>query len=306
MPSFSPASQHLMLTSEMGQLSRYSWLGGSLEEIAINFITNPLETVRHALFTMDGLEYLYLLLVPLLFLPVFGIEFLLPGAGDLFANLLSANPMPRSIFAYHSATLVPVLIVGAIYGGRRISRWISMFTPVRQATVALAVTLLLGWLFFPFFSLPGGYYFWEPKQVIAFSDVDYAIIRELVPPEMSLSVQANVGAHFTQRHEVYVYPAQAGNVDVIVLRLDSPTLLPRGRNLGRIASLAHHLQMDPVDYLDSIRRLLNQKTYSVKIWHDPWLIFMKGDKTPQNFDDIINKIEDLEIEWQMIEMLRVN
>lgn len=306
MPFFSPSEQHLMLSSEMGQLSRYGWLGGSLEEIVINLFRNPVETVRHVLFTMEGYEYLGLLLVPMLFLPVFGFEFLLPGGGDLFANLLSANPMPRSIFAYHSATLIPVLIVAAIYGSRRISRWIPMFSLVRQSFVVLAVTLLLGWVFFPFFSLPGGYHFWEPKQVFAFSDPDYARVRELVPPNMSLSVQANIGVHFTQRHEVYVYPAMTEDVDVILLRLESPTSLIRGRDPGRIASLAHHLQMDPLDYLNSIRELLGHKTYPVKIWHDPWLIFMKEGKTSHNDGDIINKIEALEIEWQLLETLRAN
>lgn len=299
MPFFSPSGQHLMLSTEIGQLSRYGWLGSSIEEIIIKIFMHPAETVRHALITMGGQDYLVLLLIPMLFLPIFGFEFLLPGAADFFANLLSANPMPRSIFAYHSATLIPVLIVAAIYGSRRISRLNSLFTITRQSFTAFAVTLLLGWVFFPFFSLPGGYHFWEPKRAFAFHDPDLARVKELVPPNMSLSVQANIGAHFTQRHEVHVYPAMLENVDAIILRLDSPTELIRGRNPGRIASLAHHLMMDPMDYLGSIRTLLKQKTYSAVVWHDPWLILTKDEKKSQNLDNIIKKIDALEIEWQL-------
>jgi hypothetical protein len=97
-----------------------------------------------------------------------------------------------------------------------------------------------------------------------------------------------------------------GDVDAVVLRLDSPTLLPRGRNPGRIASLAHHLQMDPIDYLDSIKELLTREIYSGIVWHDPWLIFTKEIKTSQDVDDIISKIETLQFEWQRTESLHVN
>jgi uncharacterized membrane protein len=295
-----------MLSNDLVQFSRYSWLGTSLEEIVINFTTNPLATVWHVLFAMDGWVYLGSLIVPLLCLPVIGFEFLLPGAGDLLANLLSANPMPRAIFSYHSATLIPVFIVAAIYGSRRISFSLSIFKQERLAFVTLAVTLLLGWSYFPFFSLPGGHHFWAPTRVFTFSDDSYATIRGMIPPQISLSVQANIGAHFTQREKIYIYPEMVGDADVVVLRLDSPTLMQRGRDKSHIASLAHHLQMDPLDYLKSIKTLLEHDIYSRVFWHDPWLLFMKGDKTLRHDDDIMSKIETLKLDWQLIDTTLVN
>jgi len=297
MPAFSPSGEHLMMSKNLGQLSRYGWLGHSLEEIAITILANPLDTFRQVFIDMGGLAYLVLLLLPFLCLPLVGCEFLFPGIADLLVNLLSANPMPRSLFAYHSVTLIPVLIAAGIYGSRRVGRLIKMAPPERLAFLVLIITLVIGWVGFPFFSLPGSQGLWEPRRVFALRDPNYTVVRDLVAPDMSVSVQGNIGAHFTHRREVYIYPNKVGEVDAVVLRLDSPTTLVGGRDPGRIASLAHHLQMDPLDYLNSIRDLLSHEKYSKLIWKDPWLILLKGKSTTRDVSSVMKKTEELELAW---------
>jgi uncharacterized membrane protein len=306
MPAFSPSGKHLMLSSNLGNFSRYGWLGNSVEEIVMTIMTQPVETIQHVLFAMDGWVYLTFLLIPLLCLPILGCEFLLPGLGDLFANLLSANTMPRSILAYHSVTLIPVFVVAAIYGSRRTNFLFKKIVSWWPAFVVLLVTLLYGWAFFPFFSLPGSAHFWEPKRVFAFHDENYGMVKGLIAPDMVLSVQANVGAHFTQRHEVYMYPNKVGEADAVVLHLDSPTLLPWGKGPYRGLTLVHHLQIEPRFYLNSIKGLLSRNYYPRVIWKDPWLIFMKGEQTSGVVGDIMNKIENLELEWQLAEAVPNN
>lgn len=297
-PAFSFTGQHLMLSSGLDHMSRYSWLGNSLEAIFKTIVTKPLETSHFVLVSMNGWLYLSILLAPLLFLPVLGFLYLLPGAADLLANLLSSTSLPRSLFSYHSVTLVPVLIVAAIFGSYRVSRVFGRAAPELQAFVVMAVTLVLSWAFFPFFSLPGSTGFWAPKRVIAYHDAQLNDVRELISSEMSVTAQANIGAHFSQRSEIYRYPEMVGEVDVVILRLESPTSLTRGRD---IASLAHHLQMDPSEYLDSIRTLLMHSSYKHFVWMDPWLIFTKDGQPSEEIGDIMQKIDGLEISWEVRE-----
>ena len=93
-PFFSTSDEHFMI---VGQASRYGWLGQSLENIFIRIFTDSAEIIRYVLFTLGGGEYLLLLVLPLMFLPLLGCMFLLPGISDLLANLLSANPRPLSV-----------------------------------------------------------------------------------------------------------------------------------------------------------------------------------------------------------------
>ena len=296
-PTFSPSGGHLMLSEDMGAASRYSWLGNSLEEIARTILTKPVETLHQIFSIMGGWKYLVLLLVPLLCLPLLGCEFLLPGLADLLVNLLSANPMPRSVFSYHSVTLIPVFIAAAIYGSRRAVRLLKTAVPERLAIVALIITVVIGWITFPFFSLPGGLGLWEPKRVLGFHDPNYAMVQDLITPDMSVSVQANIGAHFTQRHEVYMYPNKVGEVDAVILHLDSPTLLTDRRNPHEIGSLGHHLQMDSLDYLNSVQSLLVSNKYSIFVRRGSWLIFMRGEMPNNNHADLIDEIDRLKTEW---------
>ncbi|MDF1577794.1 MAG: DUF2079 domain-containing protein [Desulfobulbales bacterium] len=128
MPYFSPIGKPVMLGEGLGQLSRYGWLGGSPPEILQTFLTRP-GFVWQRVLDMGGHIYWFLLIIPFsVVLPLVGFSFLLPGLADLAANTLSANPMPRSIWAYHSAGVVPVLTAAAIGGAARLSRLQGRFS----------------------------------------------------------------------------------------------------------------------------------------------------------------------------------
>ena len=266
--------------------------------IFVRIFTDSADIIRYVLFTMGGVKYLLLLVLPLMFLPLLGCTLLLPGLGDLAANLLSSNPMPRNIFSYHTVTLIPVFVVSAIYGARRLD--LIFKKPLLEKTVVpvLLVSLIISWLSFPFFNFPGSYSVWKPKRIVIFHDENYEKVQALIKPEMSLSVQANIGAHFTQRHEIFRYPNKIGDVDAVVLRLDSPTLRTKNESQYFIGSLGNHLQMSPVEYLDTIESLLESDIYEKKIWADPWLVFMKGERTTTGNDEVLHKINSLKAKWE--------
>ena len=294
MPSYSLTGQHPMFGENVGQLSRYAWLGGNPAEVVKKIAFEPI-FITQAIVTMGGLEYLFLLLMPFLFLPLGGISWLLPAAADMLVNLLSANTMPRSIFSYHSVTLIPIVAVAAIHGSCRLARTIRSIKSVNLSYIVLLISLILGYGSAPL-PLPGSKNFWMADHLVTAHDPQVSNIQKLIS-DGSVSAQANVGAHFSQRAVVHHYPQKVGNTDFVILRLESPTqrLLPNDK--ATIPTLAHHLMMNTNEYLDSVRDLLLNSHYSILLWQDPWLVLQRGEVNDANVTQVLDKIEFLRGEW---------
>lgn len=295
MPALSPTGAHVMLENGTSQLSRYGWLGKSVSDIVLNLLLHPWSIAMKVLYDWSGWLYLTLLLLPLLGLPLAAPVYLLPALPDLAANLLSAIPMPRSIFSYHSVILVPILTIAAAYGVRRISQSWSWLSSAQISGLALIASLIMGYILAPL-PIPGSVDFWAPAHFPIAPDPVPAAIRATLG-NTSISVQGNIGAHFSQRGEIYSYPYKAKEVDAIVLRLESPTTRLQPQEPGKNASLAWHLQMSPTDYLASIHCLLASKTYGVLLWEDPWLVFAKGAPKGETEREIETQLILLRQQW---------
>ncbi len=280
MPALSPTGGHIMLSGDLGQLSRYSWLGNSVGALASNLLSHPVIVLKTVFVDLHGGFYLALLLLPFGFLPLVGIEFLIPALADLLANLLSANPMPRSVFAYHSISAMPLLAAAAIYGSARILPRLRVSSLGLGAEVLFA-SLLFGYLLAPL-PLPSARNYWHPTGWPTEPEAELLEIRKLIPPGGSVSAQANVGAHFSQRYRLYAFPGQIEAVDFIVLRLASPTERIQGQSHGEIGSLGYHLTIPPQQYLRAVEQLLIGKTHGVAYWNSPWLVFSKEARTSED------------------------
>lgn len=299
MPSFSPTAGHVMMASGAGHLSRYSWLGHSLGEVVNTLATKPLLVMKLVLVDLGGMAYLGLLFLLFIGLPLAAASFLLPGFADFAANMLSVNPMPRAIIAYHSVMLIPVLAAAAIHGARKFSAKTGRLSQAEVAGFVLIANLVGGYAAAPF-PLPASLNRWEPARFLSRPDPTLHEVRAVLDESASVSAQANLGAHFSQRQAVYVYPNKVGAVDAIVLRLESPTTRLFPQNKGSIATLAHHLQMRPAYYLASIECVLHRKEYGVRLWSDPWLVLTRNDAALSH-PGITLKIARLRTEWQIRE-----
>ena len=206
MPALSPTHSHPMLNAGLGQLSRYSWMGNSLGEIASYPFLHPGDFLKTVLFDFGGVVYLIGLLFSFLLLPLAGIAFLLPGMADLAANLLSANTMPRSPLSYHSVGLIPILTIAAIQGGRVLCGWQQRFKQSEFAGMTAVTSICLGYILAPL-PLPGATDFWAAKYYPWGPDPILPEVKSIISVDDSLSVQANVGAYFSQRKAIYLFPA---------------------------------------------------------------------------------------------------
>ena len=303
MPAFSPTGQHVMVSEGLGQLSRYAWLGDSVGDIVRTLITQPIYVLKTVLISMGGLGYLVLLLIPFLFFPLLGLIYLLPGMADLAANMLSANPMPRSEFAYHSVTLIPIFTVAAIYGINKFSMWQKRFSTKEISMLVLFASLFMGYLLAPF-PIPGAKNIWAPASFIHLPDSRVQNIRSIIGDEASISVQANIGAHLSQRPEIYRFPNRVGQVDAIVLWLESPTknihnYLDEQEKRQFISDmLDNHLQMDREDFLASVAELLLDEDFGVAYWDDPWLVLKRNMNGKDVANDVMAKLEELREKWR--------
>ncbi|MDL2123112.1 MAG: DUF2079 domain-containing protein [Deltaproteobacteria bacterium] len=307
MPALSPTGEHVMLSQGLGQVSRYSWLGGSMKEVFQALLFHPITVAKVVLLEFGGAKYLLVLMIFFLGFPLAAPEFLLPGLADLMANILSANPMPRSPFAYHSVTLIPILTTAAIYGVKRLSAHQTRYTLIQLTGLAAIVSFSFvgGYVFAPL-PLPKACNFWAPANFLSRPDPRIQTIRSLVGDNASVSAQANVGSHFSQRHEIYRYPNMVSQVDAIILRLESPTTninnLPDQIKNNRkylTGSLDSHLQMDRTEYITSIKALLFNNKYGVLLWDDPWLVLAQGASSHGLKQKIEQKLNRLEEEWKI-------
>jgi len=305
MPALSPTGQHLMLEEGFGHLTRYSWLGDSLEEIFQMLLLNPIYVIKTVMFEMGGGGYLLVLLIPFLGFPLAAPLFLLPGLADLAANILSANPMMGGMFSYHSADLIPILTIAAVYGVERISRWTKKFSVKELVGFVFITSSILGYYFAPL-PLPGAKNVWAPNHFFNLPDPIIKTIRSKVGDKASISAQANIGAHFSQRKEIYCFPDKVGEADAIILRLESPTTninnIPEKMKSERkyfATTLDAHLQMDRTEYISSIERLLFSNEYGILYWNDPWLVFKRGFTNHGSYKQIEQKLNQLRKEWQI-------
>ena len=307
MPALSPTGEHVMLSSDLGQISRYGWLGKSFSDIFVTLTTRPIYVVQ-TLWKMGSFPYMFFLLLSLLLFPLAAPEFLIVGLADLAANVLSANPMPRSVFAYHSVTLIPVLLTAAMYGAKRFSVLQQKYSFSKLSFLPLVFILVAGYAFAPL-PLPGASNLWAPKHFLNPPDPTLAVVKEKIGATASLSVQANIGAHFSQRRDIYQFPDQLDNVDKAVLRLDSPTENTECDEAQKttlqyqFGMLDAHLQMPRSKYLDTIERLLMSDEFSVAYWNDPWLVLSRAkndDVTdPVQVEHITKKLKALRKDWHI-------
>ncbi|MCK5230803.1 MAG: hypothetical protein KAR13_11090, partial [Desulfobulbaceae bacterium] len=132
------------------------------------------------------------------------------------------------------------------------------------------------------------------------------LIRRLVGDEASVSAQANVGAHFSQRQQIFQYPNKVGEVDIVILRLASPTRnIAQDPNLSAdvhkciTGNLDAHLQMNRHEYIKSIEQLLKTKEYGMLLWQDPWLVLSRNGWDDSNLGEVKRKLAELKAEWKI-------
>jgi uncharacterized membrane protein len=194
---------HFHAAGESDFYGRYSEVGGSVAGIVKTTFTDPLR-VAEAAFSGRDLRYLVELGAPLALLCVLAPLVLIAALPELAINLLSATPTQTSIHFHYTAGLIPPLLVGAVFGAKRLARWTF---PV-AALVVLAALVgnyrlgpIPGWR-----HVPGGERFQATAARVTDHDRIAARALALIPKSAVVSATNTLGAHLSARRRVLSFP----------------------------------------------------------------------------------------------------
>jgi uncharacterized membrane protein len=194
---------HYNAGAESDFYGRYSEVGGSANGILETAFTHPLRIAEAALSGRD-LHYLLDLVAPLAGLCLLAPLVLVAALPELAINLLSSTTTQTSIHFHYTAGLIPPLMIAAIFGAKRLSRWTL---PIAAGIVlaALAGNYRLGpipgWR-----HVPGGQTFQATAGRVTDHDRVAQRALRLIPGGAVVSATNTLGAHLSARRRVLSFP----------------------------------------------------------------------------------------------------
>ncbi len=123
--------------------SRYSYLGNSPVQAALNILTHPLSMIKAHVLETSHMLYLRKLLAPLGYLPLLAPWVLVLAAPTLALNLLSSTPNMYSGDFQYNAEIVPILIFASIEATVLIIwivRWFAVSLSMEPESLKLALS----------------------------------------------------------------------------------------------------------------------------------------------------------------------
>ena len=252
--------------------NRFGGMGGSPFQIIGFLLTNPERLVEPAP-GLSNLSYVIKLLFPLGFLSLLSPLSFAVAAPGLATNLLTTYEPMHMIETYHYvSSLVPVVVVAAIYGterativagwvGRRVRLpdWLAPSLVPKLAAVAVIVCSL-GYHYYRGYTPLSPTWSW-PAQT-----AHHAIGREvaaLIPEDASVSAQSNLYPHVSQRKWIWMFP-HIGDADYVFLDVAS--------------------QPNSVGYNDNfhptLRAAIERPDYGVVAARDGYVLLQRGAPRP--------------------------
>ena len=194
---------HYNAGAESDFYGRYSEVGGSAGGILETAFTHPLRVIEAA-FSGRDLHYLLDLVAPLGALCLLAPLVLVAALPELAINLLSSTTTQTSIHFHYTAGLIPPLMISAIFGAKRLSRWTF---PVAAAIVLAALVgnyrlgPIPGWR-----HVPGGQTFQATAGRVTDHDRIAQRALRLIPSDDVVSATNTLGAHLSARRRVLSFP----------------------------------------------------------------------------------------------------
>jgi len=194
---------HFHTAGESDFYGRYSEVGGSAAGIVKTAFTHP-GRILHAAFSTRDLRYLLQMLLPLAALSLLAPIVLIAALPELAINLLSATQTQTSIHFHYTAGLIPPLVIAAVFGAKRLTRWA---VPVASVVVLAALVgnfrlgPIPGWR-----HVPGGEKFQATAARVTEHDRIAARALSLIPKSAVVSATNTLGAHLSARKRVLSFP----------------------------------------------------------------------------------------------------
>lgn len=191
-------------------LNRYGRLGSTFSEVLLSPLTKP-DVFWSVISGPKRLSYYGDLLLPLGFLPLLGLEMLLPALPDIALNTLSAFAQSRTLDYHYAVIAVPFLVLATAWGIDRLARGLSHMLRVDRRVVLIAASaftlIAMGWYqidryhgFVPLSDRHIHTYTIEPRDAIGWQ------IAAQIPADAIVSGQFNLLPHVSQRQRAHIFP----------------------------------------------------------------------------------------------------
>ncbi|MCF6149647.1 MAG: DUF2079 domain-containing protein [Candidatus Kuenenia sp.] len=212
----------------------YSYLGSGISGMLKTLILSPLVVIK-AFISLKKVLFVYVLLVPLLFIPMISPIPLACAIPPLAIQLLSAAPLHYAINNQYSASMVPFVFLSFIYGLKKLVHCNFMHQNLRKFRILqkpeiIIVGVLIVSLYFNIMTgaSPFSYLFWNYKKIInPHSLNNYLVSRhdkaiqhavDVIPDGASVCAQNSVYAsRMAKRDTFYVFPYKYETADYVVL-----------------------------------------------------------------------------------------
>jgi uncharacterized membrane protein len=265
MPHFSSNGAPAILNGNAMYPSRYAWIGKSMPEIVKNIITHPLAIIV-VLLSPERLQYIFQLVLPVFSLALYSspILIILPL---IFINLLSNNSMTFDISFYHSAIFIPFVYFSAAYtfkkwflDSKSMRKMFSVFILI----VSLASAIIYG-------VSPLSYIFRISDFIPSKHAKKINEIGKLIPGNASLSVQHNLGPHFSEREKVYRFPIKKDESEYVLVDREDPY----NNKSFQFFKFEYAVQEDPARWKEYIEEMKKSADYEIIYDDGAYLLFKR-------------------------------
>lgn len=220
-------------------IHRYAYLGESLKDIAVNLIVHPGLWLPR-LFSARVFVFIFLMLLPVGFLPLIKPKYLLILLPTFLYNALSIEPLQMTVFAQYTAPYIPFILISAIYGLKVAG---DRFYPLPDEkhriylafSVAATCTTLLAIVYFSpvEFSKAADEMFISPNKLEKHQcEVAIKKLKESYKEGLTISAGSKFAPHLIQR-ELYLFPTDK-KADLIIFDPDDYHSL---KDIGYIKNL---------------------------------------------------------------------
>lgn len=286
MPHFSPIGGAAMLTAN-SELDYFSWVSHPFADIDL--------LTRHI---MEAVFYIILLLTPLWFQPLFNLAWLFPAFADGTINILSNNDMLRHPSSYHSAAIIPVLLIAY---ARAISMRYSNTTKIKTWEMLGITALMTGFFTYNFASLPN-----FPNNLWELSTPHFALSAEdnfsrneiirIIGDKSAISAQSNILPHLPIREQMYTFPHGTQEAEYVILNISTP--FKKKSNAFGVPYFDKYADI----YFSAVFNILNDKNWGIVYYQNKWLVLKRGgENNPQAHNLAENNLRKLQLKVEELD-----
>ncbi|XHU95528.1 MAG: DUF2079 domain-containing protein [cyanobacterium endosymbiont of Rhopalodia gibba] len=187
---------------QVAALGRYSFLGDSVGEIIKNLFLNP-GIVLSKLFTLANLEYLILLVFPV----IWGLSFshltpMVAAIPQLGLNLLTDYQPQKDLVHQYSLPILPFLLLSNIYA-------LAARKKIIKRRTIITIWSLITFLVLAKYSYFGSKYLEQLDTLLAMKQG-----VKLVPPQVKILTSPQIAPHLTHRPVVKLGIKEAESIDI--------------------------------------------------------------------------------------------